>query len=72
MFVVKLAGDDGASLWCRQLGSSAVDQAAGIAIGPNDEIWLTGEFGVQFDFGPAQLNAPSSAPPDGFLIQLAP
>jgi hypothetical protein len=71
VFLAKLDGMDGKTLWCRQLGLSSLDQPAGMAVGTGNDIWVTGEFGGQLAFGPTQLNAVGGAP-DGFLFRLAP
>jgi len=58
LFVAKLAGSNGALLWVRTGGSAAyTDRAAGVAVGADGRVLLTGEFRGQAVFDAGTFNS---------------
>jgi len=49
--IVKYRGTDGGYLWAKRYGGSAQDYARGLAIGPNDELYLCGGFESDMNIG---------------------
>ena len=49
--IVKYRGTDGGYLWARRYGGSGQDYARGLAIGPNDELYLCGGFESDMNIG---------------------
>lgn len=69
IFVAKLAGDSGSTLWARSFGASGPDQGSGVAVTPAGEVLVAGEFLGTMDVGGTALSADGSSP-DIFVIRL--
>ena len=71
VFVVKL-DSSGALLWARQVGSTGLDSAEGIATDPAGNIYAVGLFNGTVDFDPGVDNFPlnSSGLSDAFILKL--
>lgn len=70
IFVVKLSGVDGAVVWARTFGSSAIDRAKGVAVGAGDNLIVVGEFKGSLEFDPTVLVAEGTTF-DAFMVRLS-
>jgi hypothetical protein len=57
VFVVKLSGVNGASLWSKTFGNSGVDRGTGIAVDRNNNVVVTGTFSYTVDMGGGLLSS---------------
>jgi hypothetical protein len=75
VFVLKLSSD-GDFVWAKQIGGNAYDVAAGIAIGTDESVHITGEYasegGIQVDFDPGTgvFNLYHSTGTSAFILKL--
>ncbi|MDB6035887.1 MAG: hypothetical protein JWM16_6225, partial [Verrucomicrobiales bacterium] len=51
IFVAKYSGLNGSHIWSQGFGGVGVDQCNSVAVGRNDDIYITGKLGSSFSFG---------------------
>ncbi len=66
-FVLKLDGNGGL-LWRKTFGGSANDLSSGVAVGNTMEVYVTGRFGGDVDFGGGSITAYGGG--DAFVVRL--
>ncbi len=73
VFIAKYSSD-GALFWARRGGGSTNDSAAGIALGPDGSIYVSGDFAGTADFPSdvADVDLTSAGARDGFVLKLTP
>ena len=61
----------GKPLWSRSYGGPGSDRALGVAVGPGDAVFVTGDFHGALTFGAlAPISTPSVSDGSGFLVKL--
>ena len=73
LFLIKFDGS-GNFLWGFSLGASGVDIVRSVAVGPNDDVFITGRMNVGFDFDPdtGTTFVPNAGSVDAFLAKYNP
>lgn len=71
VFILKL-DRDGNLIWAKNVGSSTADQGNSIAVGTNNEVYITGYFQLTADFDPnaGVTSLSSSGGWDAFILKL--
>jgi len=71
-FFISKLDSNGNFLWAKRFGGTGYDNASGVALDSDENIYLTGEFSgtVDFDPGPGVFNLVSSGGADIFILKL--
>ena len=70
IFLVKLAGSNGAHLWSKRFGGASVDSASSVVVDAGNDVAITGSFTGSIDFGGGPLTGVTGAAA-GFLAKVS-